>query len=155
MGESKLSTVDLYEQALAAAASLPGADAHSVPAARSGVSRWERAVSRLSLVMGAGLVVVIAIMALGYFNSAKDSVSARAKKSNSPIDWLLWFGGAKQDQTFEKYIRDTTAKSQEEWDERYRNSPMSQFSREGVDWSKARSNFDLPPTFPTQSPEKR
>jgi hypothetical protein len=155
MGESNLTTVDLYEQALAAAATLPGDDADFIPAARPRVSGWERLASRLSLVMGAALAIVVAIMALGYFHSAKDSVSARAKKSNNAIDWFLWFGGAKNDQTFEKYLRDTAETGREEWDERYRQSPMSQFSREGMDWSKARSNFNLSPSFPAQSIGKK
>jgi hypothetical protein len=154
MAETELTTVDLYQQALEAAAKLPGDTADFSPAARPRAGFWERAASRLSLLLGSALAVVVSLMALGYFNAAKDSVSARAKKSNNAIDWLLWFGGAKQDQTFERYLRDTTEKSREEWEEQYRKSPISQFSREGIDWSKARSDFKLAPAFSSQPPHK-
>jgi hypothetical protein len=48
-------------------------------------------------------------------------------KAASPLDWMLWFGGAESDQTFNKFLKDSAAKNQQEWDERYRQSPMYQF----------------------------
>ena len=106
----------------------------------------ERVTSRLSLVIGAALVISVTILAVGYFTLAKDRVSARAKKSTHPLDWLLWFGGAKEDQTFEKFVKDSTKKSQKEWEERYRNSPAYQFNPEGVDFK--RIQWKLEPNGP-------
>jgi hypothetical protein len=107
---------------------------HPCPA--STVSGWERANARLSRVLAFAIVVIATVLAIGYVKSARSSASARSKKSTSPIDWLLWFGGAKPDQTFEKYIKDTTEKNQREWDEKYRDSPASKLGQGGIDWSK-------------------
>ena len=125
------------------------------PPPASATSALERLPSRLSLVLGAALAVAVTILAIGYLTSARDRVSARAKHSTHPIDWLLWFGGAKPDQTFEKFVKDTTAKSQREWDEKYRNSPAFQTEFEGVDWSRRQGALNPAPSFtkpPRRSP---
>jgi hypothetical protein len=94
-----------------------------------------RIMSRLSLVVGAAVLICITILAIGLVKSTRDRVSARAKKATSPIDWMLWFGGAKEDQTFDKFIQDSAERSQREWDERYRESPVYKLGPNGIDWS--------------------
>jgi hypothetical protein len=76
-------------------------------------------------------------------------VNARAEKSTHPIDWLLWFGGAKEDETFEKFVTDTIEKNQAEWDEILRESPAFNIEndpdfREMQRQLKAQSNFRRP-----------
>jgi hypothetical protein len=82
---------------------------------------WEKAAAWIG-VGAVGLVVLcLALIAVPMVTGIK------LPKSVSPIDWWLWFGGAKSGQTFEKFVRDTATKNQQEWDEKYRQSPMYQF----------------------------
>ncbi len=70
----------------------------------------------------AGLVVVcLALIALPMVTGIK------LPKSASPIDWFLWFGGGKSDQTFEKFVKDTAKKNPLDLEEKHRQSPMYQF----------------------------
>jgi hypothetical protein len=94
-------------------------DDDGLPRART--ASWEKAAAWIG-VGAAGLVVVcLALIALPYVTGIK------LPKAASPIDWWLWLGGAKSDQTFEKFVRDTATKNQNDWDEKYRQSPIYQF----------------------------
>jgi hypothetical protein len=87
----------------------------------SKTASWEKVAAWMG-VGAAGLVVVcLALIAVPTVTGIK------LPKGSNPIDWMLWFGGAKPDQTFEKALRDSAARTQQEWDARYRESPMSQF----------------------------
>jgi hypothetical protein len=87
----------------------------------SSTASWERVTKWISL-GAAGLVILcLVLVAVPYVTGI------RLPKSASPMDWWLWFGGAKSDQTFEKFVRDTATKNPMDWDEKYRQSPMYQF----------------------------
>ena len=110
---------------------------------------FEHLTSRLSLVIGGAAAVCVLILVVGWFTVARDRVNARAEKSTSPIDWFLWFGGAKEDQTFEKFVTDTIEKNQAEWDEILRESPAFNIEndpdfRELQRQLEAQSNFRRP-----------
>jgi hypothetical protein len=74
-------------------------------------------------------------------------VNARAEKSTHPLDWLLWFGGAQDDEAFEKFVTDSAEKTKREWDERLRDSPLSRFDPEDLDWSRTKWKLEPAPTF--------
>lgn len=143
MSDSNLTTAKYLEQTDeaggATTAGVLNAAAPGVP--MTGV--WQRIVSRLSLVVGVALLICVTILAIGFVKSARDRVSARAKKATSPVDWLLWFGGAKEDQTFDKFLKDSSEKSQREWEERYRQSPAYQFDPNGANWSDVQSKLEV------------
>jgi hypothetical protein len=147
MSESNLTTAEYLEHMHEAreAMTADGSIAASPPAPAAGAC--DRVASRLSLVVGVALAVSVTVLAIGYLTAARDHVSARAKKSTHPIDWLLWFGGAKEDQTFEKFVKDNSAKSKQEWDEKYRNSPAYQVDPEQMDWRRGQWKFAPAPSF--------
>ncbi|HEY2761097.1 MAG TPA: hypothetical protein VGI75_10145, partial [Pirellulales bacterium] len=82
---------------------------------------WEKAAAWIG-VGAAGLAVLcLALIAAPYVTGVK------LPKSASPVDWWLWIGGAKSDETFEKFVRDTATKNQIDWEEKYKQSPVYQF----------------------------
>jgi hypothetical protein len=115
----------------------------------------ERLTARLSLLIGGVLVVCVSLAALGVFMSAKDRVDSRAKHSTHALDWLLWFGGAKDDQTFEKYLKDTAEKNQREWEEKLRDSPVYQFDADKIDWKRAQWKIEPVPLYKTPARRSR
>lgn len=82
---------------------------------------WERASKWISLVVGGAVAVCI----VGILVTSLTGI--HLPKSASPIDLWLWFGGAKSDQRFEKFVHNVGEGNQNEWEERYRQSPMYQF----------------------------
>ena len=118
----------------------------SAPPAARGL---EHITSRLSWIIGGAGAVCALILILSWFGLARDRVNARAEKSTSAIDWFLWFGGAKEDETFEKFVTDTIEKNQTEWEEILRESPAFNFEndpdfREMQRQLEAQSNFRRP-----------
>ena len=87
----------------------------------SSTASWERVTKWISLVAAGLVILCLVLVAVPYMTGI------RLPKSASPMDWWLWFGGAKSDQTFEKFVRDTATKNQMDWDEKYRQSPTYQF----------------------------
>jgi len=95
-------------------------EADSNAATQSRTTSWEAAA--WIGVGAAGLVVIcLALIAVPMLTGIK------LPKSANVMDWWLWFGGAKSDQTFEKALRDSAAATQREWEEKYKQSPMYQF----------------------------
>jgi hypothetical protein len=96
-------------------------EANPVAEKGSSPSRLEKTAGWIG-VGAAGLVVLcLALIAI------PKVTGINLPKGASPVDWFLWFGGAEKDQTFNKYLKDSAAKNQQEWDERYRQSPMYKF----------------------------
>ncbi len=127
----ELTSAKYFEQAeqarLAAAATTLSTESEqpSVLPTRS----WERANSWISLVAGVAVLACVGVLAAPYVNALF------SKKTPHPINMMLRFGGASSDQTFEKFLRDSAAANQREWEERYRDSPMYQFNTEQGPWN--------------------
>jgi hypothetical protein len=123
----------LVDESLAAAAT-GSADATQPPSSPVGgsarVSGWT------SLIAAGAVIACLVAVAIPYI------IAARSQKATSPIDWLLRFGGARPDQTFEKWVRDSATANQHQWDEMYRKSPAY-----GVDPSKMNWHFEPPKSF--------
>jgi hypothetical protein len=96
-------------------------EADSTPATPLRAGTWEKAAAWVGVGVAGLVVVCLALIAVPMLTGIK------MPKAASPIDWWLWLGGAKSDQTFEKFVRDTATKSRQDWDEKYRQSPMYQF----------------------------
>ncbi len=82
---------------------------------------WEKVAAWMGVGASGLVVVCLALIAVPMVTGIK------LPKSASPIDWFLWFGGGKSDQTFEKFVKDTAKKNPLDWEEKYRQSPMYQF----------------------------
>jgi hypothetical protein len=96
-------------------------EAGSTPGSQSRTTSWETAAAWIG-VGAAGLVVIcLALIAVPMLTGIK------LPKPANVMDWWLWFGGAKSDQTFDKALRDSAAATQREWEEKYKQSPMYQF----------------------------
>ena len=95
--------------------------AGSTPATRVKTASWEKVAAWMGVGVAGVAVICLALVAVPMVTGIK------LPKSTSPLNWWLWFGGAKSDQTFEKFIKDTEAKNQQEWAELYRKSPVYQF----------------------------
>jgi len=133
MSESNLTTAVYYEQEQEARAAAE-ADASSVTRPRVlPTSRWEHATSRISLIIAGVLAVCLAVLGIACLSAARDK-TAQAKRATYPIDWLLRFGGAKPDQTFQRFIKDSTERNDREWEDRYRDSPAYKHRSQPVPW---------------------
>ncbi|MGD9723185.1 MAG: hypothetical protein AB7O59_17770 [Pirellulales bacterium] len=156
LSDSQLTTAAYYAQALEAQRAAAQADAPPTATSPAPLTEmlsappagaWERVTARLSLFVGAALAVSVMLLAIGYFAAARDRVNARAKHSTHTLDWFLWFGGAKDDQTFEKFLTDSAEKSRREWEERYRESPAYQANPQGVNWRNSQFKFEPAPLY--------
>jgi hypothetical protein len=120
MAEVELSSSKYFQQAEQARAEAAAA-APPPPSSPKKKGGWENAASYTSLIAGAaGLICVVAI-AIPVINSA---ASHRPKNA---IDMMLRFGGAKEDETFEKFLKNTVESTQREIEEQLRNSPGMEF----------------------------
>ena len=84
-------------------------------------SRLEQAAAWTGVAVAGLVVICLALVAVPMITGIK------LPKGTSPVDWWLWFGGAKSEQTFDKFIKDAEAKNQQDFAEMYRKSPMYQF----------------------------
>ncbi len=82
----------------------------------------QRATTLISIFVGGAAVACVLALAIPYLNQLNQ------KKPTNVLDWWLRLGGAKQDQTFEKFLNDSIESNQREWEEMYRNSPAYQFN---------------------------
>jgi hypothetical protein len=124
MSESQLITTKYLQQAEEARAATSAAQSETVEELhepRTSTDAWAKASSWISLIGGGAVAVCLLVFAAGYF------IGDGTKKKTYPIDWFLRLGGAKSDQTFEKFVRDSAINSKVDWDEQYRKSPMYQF----------------------------
>src|SRR5262249_35994748 len=119
--ESNLTTADLYNEDREV---IDGTtENESVAAPPSAVGALERVTSRLSPIIAAGLAVAIGVRAMGFFTSAGAGGSAGQKNSTPLFDCLLGSGGAKDDQTFKNFVKDSSKKSKRKGEKKYRQSP--------------------------------
>src|SRR5262249_57737050 len=81
----------------------------------------QRATTLVSIVVGAAAVACVLGLAIPYFSQLN------SQKPTNVLDWWLRLGGAKPDQTFEKFLHDAAESNQQQWDDMYRNSPMYKF----------------------------
>jgi hypothetical protein len=93
-------------------------------------TRW------ISIAAGAMVVICGAVLAYPYLTAPK------SKKPTNAFDMFLRFGGAKEDQTFEKWLTDSLEASEGEWDKIQSESPAFKFDPNQVRW-----NFDPPKNF--------
>jgi hypothetical protein len=80
------------------------------------------ATTLLSIFVGAAAVVCVLGLAIPYLSQLNKD------KPTNVLDWWLRFGGAKSDQTFDRFLRDAAETNQQQWDEMYRNSPAYQLN---------------------------
>ena len=122
MSDSELTTAKYFQQ-IEAARSTATAEQIDLPQQerRTTTDAWAKASSWISLIGGGAIAVVLLVFAVGYL------VGDGSKKKTYPIDWFLRLGGAKSDQTFEKFVRNTATTNKLDWDEQFRKSPMYQF----------------------------
>ena len=145
MSESKLSTAAYFEQAQQADAAAAEAARSTGPSATSH-NRWERATSLFSLMLAGALAISLAGLAILFLASGRDGTDRRAKKATHPIDWLLRLGGAKPGQTFERYITDSVERSEREFDDIQRASPIYKLKSQPIAAPIRRGpNFDGSP----------
>jgi hypothetical protein len=129
MPESHLTTATFFEQGEEARAA--GAEAEAQVATHpeaSALGAWAQASSWISVVVAGAVIACVTVLAIPYLTAA------RSQKATHPIDWFLWFGGARSDQTFEKYLRDSSEAYRREWEESYRKSPAFQLDRDYTNW---------------------
>ena len=137
MGHAELSTAKYFEQveqerAAAAAKAAEEAAAAAAAAPPPKADPWGQVYCWGSYAIGAAALVCVVALAL-------PMLSPSGKRSNA-IDWMLWLGGAKPDQTFEKFLLDTAATNQREWEDRYRESPAYQLQSMQFDASQLNLN---------------
>jgi len=94
----------------------------------------QRATTWISIIVGAAAVICIVALAVPYLSEVN------AKKPTNVLDWWLRFGGAKPDQTFERFLQDSMEENQRQWEEMYRNSPAYQFNQNQTQWQFPASN---------------
>jgi hypothetical protein len=133
MSESNLTTATFYEQAEQARAAAE-TDTSCAPSAPTFIApRWERAASRFSLIVAGVIVAGVVVLLVACLKGAPDK-AARAKKMSTPVDWLLWFVGAKPNQTFDSFITDGMQRSEREIQDQIRNSPAYNLKGQPANW---------------------
>ena len=103
---------------------------------RSPVETWQRVTSYTSAVAALALATCLIAVGIPYITSA---LSGRPK---NPIDWMLRLGGAKSNQTFEKFVRDAATTPALDFDEMYKKSPMYQFKDNPIQFN---TNWQIQP----------
>ena len=77
--------------------------------------------SYLTLIVAAGVILCVAMLAFPYLKSAWSN------HPKSILDLWVQLGGGKSGQTFEQFIKERTDADQREWAEMYKNSPAYKF----------------------------
>lgn len=122
----KMQSQAYYDQANTAAVESESAAANEACGYRPPKGQaLQRATTLLSIFVGAAAVACALGLAIPYLSQLN------SEKPTNVLDWWLRLGGAKSDQTFEKFVRDTAESNQRQWDEMYRNSPAYKFSNSG------------------------
>jgi hypothetical protein len=144
MAEVELASSKYLQQAEQARAEAAAAAPPPSPEPPKKKSGWENAASYTSVIAGAaGLICVVAI-AIPIINSA---ASHRPKNA---IDMMLRFGGAKEDQTFEKFLQNTVEATQRDFEEQFSNSPDFEFDPDRFRAALDDMNFDNGPSSSNQ-----
>ena len=121
MPEIELKTAKLFEQQNEPTTETGAANGGDSSGTQAKTAAWEKAAAWTGVVALGLVVMCLALIVVPTVTGIK------LPKAASPMDWWLWLGGAKSDQTFEKFVRDTATKNQVDWDAKYRQSPMYQF----------------------------
>ena len=82
----------------------------------------QRATTLISIFVGGAAVVCVLGLAIPYMSQLNKD------KPKNVFDWWLRLGGAKSDQTFERFLQDSIESNQREFEEMYRNSPAYQLN---------------------------
>ena len=99
----------------------------------------QRMTTLLSIFVGGAAVVCVLGLAIPYLSQLKKD------KPTNVFDWWLRFGGAKTDQTFDKFLRDTAESNERQWDEMYRNSPVYNLDTSGMhQFNQNQSQWQFP-----------
>src|SRR5215813_4357032 len=69
-----------------------------VSSANSSGGNWALMTKWLSVGVGGLLVICVAVLAVPYITGLHGA------RSGNPVDWMLWLGGAKSDQTLNNYL---------------------------------------------------
>jgi hypothetical protein len=89
------------------------------------VQSLQRATTLISFFVGATAVACVLGLVIPYLSQLN------SEKPTNVLDWWLRLGGAKPDQTFEKFLHDAAESNQQQWDEMYKNSPAYKFNSSG------------------------
>lgn len=100
----------------------------------------QRVTTWISVFVGAAAVACIVALAVPYLSEAN------AHKPTNVLDWWLRFGGAKPDQTFERFLEDRMDASQREWEEAYRNSPAYNLNSPAYQFNQNQTQWQFPAT---------
>ena len=130
MSETKLQSAAFFqefEEHLAATSEAGEPTSH----AAASTIRLERIALWISRGAAGAVAICVTILAVSFI------AGIQLPKAISPMDWWLRFGGAKPDQSFQKFINDAVSKNQVDFAESYRKSPMYQLEQS--------QNFQLNP----------
>jgi hypothetical protein len=136
MAEVELSSSKYFQQAEQARAEAAGAAPPPPPQPPKKKGGWENAASYTSVIAGAAALICVVAIAIPIINSA---ASHRPKNA---IDMMLRFGGAKEDETFEKFLKNTVEATQRDFEEQFRNSPGFEFNPDKFRAALDDMNFD-------------
>jgi hypothetical protein len=120
MSETKLQTAAFFQPESEAA--LATADPNLDQSAELNASKtgdWERLSTWVSVGAAGAVVLCLAIFAI------TSITGIHLPKDANGLNLWLWFGGAKSDQTFEKFLKDTAAKNKRDVEANFQSSPVS------------------------------
>jgi hypothetical protein len=140
MAEVELASSKYLQQAEQARAEAAAAAPLPPPQPPKRKNGWEHAASYTSVIAGAAALLCVVAIAIPIINSA-----AKHRPKNA-IDMMLRFGGAKEDQTFEKFLKDTVETTQREFEQQLRNSPAYEFDPDKLRSALDDMNFDYSPS---------
>src|SRR5262249_20796065 len=132
VAESNLITAKYYEDIAAASDVNSVGKADGPLTSSSAMNGWERIASRFSFLVGGALVVTRATLAIGYCTTTLPRFGAQAKKSPSSNGMLLRLGGIDLHQTFDKVVSEINSPSRNDWEEKFRSSPVHGLGQKGV-----------------------
>jgi hypothetical protein len=136
MAEVELASSKYLQQAEQARAEATAAAPPPPPQPPKKKNGWENMASYTSVIAGAAALICVVAIAIPIINSA---ASHRPKNA---IDMMLRFGGAKEDQTFEKFLKDTVESTHREIEQQLRNSPGYEFDPDKFRAALDDMNFD-------------
>jgi hypothetical protein len=96
----------------------------------------QRMTTLISIFVGGAAVICVLALAIPYLSQLHKD------RPTNVLDFWLRLGGARSDQTFERFLQDSIESNQSEFEEMYRNSPayqlnnspMYQFNQNQTQW---------------------
>jgi hypothetical protein len=140
MTPTNLTTAKFYQET-AGEAEVPKFDAAHIavldeypnPKHGAPATSGERMMRWLSITMAVAVIVCVTVVAVPYVAS----VSSHAPKN--PIDWWLRLGGAGQDQTFQKFVKDAATKQQQEIQAQFHPAIEGTIDLQNLNWQPLQS----------------